>query len=157
MRGPAPRDVDVRGIRGGGGFTAGGERKGSPRPAGTCIRCARCVDACPIGLMPLDMAARIRVGNLTGAVSYGLVDCIGCGSCTYVCPAHIPLAHYFSHARGELAERQRNEHKANETRKLAEARAARREAQRRKKAEAAAKRKKARAATRRATDKESAA
>jgi electron transport complex protein RnfC len=157
MMGHALPSAEVPVVKGSNGLIALDVGELSVRRAGACIRCGRCVDACPIGLMPSEMAARIRVGNLTGAVSYGLVDCIGCGSCAYVCPAHIPLAHYFNHARGELAERQRSEHKANETRKLAEARTARRELQRRKKVEAAAKRKKTRAASRLATDKESAA
>jgi electron transport complex protein RnfC len=87
-----------------------------------CIRCASCLRACPIGLQPLEMVARIRAHDLTGAIRLGLKDCIACGSCSYVCPAHIPLVHYFNYAKGELAARERFKLKQEATRKLAEER-----------------------------------
>lgn len=89
---------------------------------GACIRCSTCVRACPAGLLPLEMAARIKVGDLDGAVDLGLKDCIACASCSYVCPAHIPLAHYFNHAKGELANRQKTQMKNEATKQLAAAR-----------------------------------
>ena len=109
--------------------------------SGPCIRCSRCISACPIGLLPLEMAARVRCGDFSGALAYGLIDCIGCGSCAYVCPSHIPLAQYFYYAKGKLEQRQRFEQKAIETRKLVEARSARLERQKRARLKAAARRK----------------
>jgi electron transport complex protein RnfC len=82
-----------------------------------CIRCASCVQACPCGLVPLDMAAHIRAGSLDASVNLGLLDCIACGSCSYVCPSHIPLVHYFNYAKGELAARQRAQHKQHEAKR----------------------------------------
>ncbi|WGZ96470.1 MAG: 4Fe-4S dicluster domain-containing protein [Candidatus Thiothrix putei] len=62
------------------------------------------MQACPCGLLLLEMAANARAGNLDDAVTkLGLMDCIACGSCSYVCPAHIPLVQYFNYAKGELA------------------------------------------------------
>ncbi|BAP56865.1 electron transport complex, RnfABCDGE type, C subunit [Thioploca ingrica] len=87
-----------------------------------CIRCANCLRACPVGLLPLEMAAHIRAHDLNGAIRLGLKDCIACGSCAYVCPAHIPLVHYFSYAKGELVARERIKLKQEATRKLAEER-----------------------------------
>ena len=78
---------------------------GSVQPA-PCIRCSSCVRACPVGLLPLDMAAHIRAGDSTGAVGLGLKDCIACGCCSFVCPSHIPLVHYFNFAKGELMEQE---------------------------------------------------
>jgi len=106
-----------------------------------CIRCASCVDACPCGLLPLDMALRARKGDLDGATRAGLLDCISCGSCAYVCPAHIPLVQWFSYARGELTTRQRAKHKQEETKRLAAARTERMERQQREKKEMLARRK----------------
>ncbi len=142
---PHPR-VPV--VKGSSGILALSGREVRDSQPGPCIRCARCVAACPVGLMPLEMAARTRSGDLKGAVSYGLVDCIACGSCSYVCPAGIPLVHYFNYAKGELAARQRAEHKSHETRKLAEARSARAARIKQEKAEAAARRRAEREAQR---------
>ncbi|WFP51828.1 electron transport complex subunit RsxC [Methylomonas sp. EFPC3] len=85
-----------------------------------CIRCSSCVTACPVGLLPLEMASRIKVNQLDAAVDLGLKDCISCGSCSYVCPSNIPLVHYFKFASGELVKRQQAEHKAEQTKRLIE-------------------------------------
>ena len=106
-----------------------------------CIRCGQCINACPCGLLPLEMAARSKKGDLQGAVDYGLMDCIACGSCSYVCPSHIPLVQFFNYAKGELAARRRHQQKADETRKLAEIRIQRLEQEEQAKQEAAARRK----------------
>ncbi|TAN53730.1 MAG: electron transport complex subunit RsxC, partial [Methylococcaceae bacterium] len=113
---------------------AGGDAK-------ACIRCARCVDACPVGLLPLEMVSRIRAGQLDAALNYGLKDCISCGSCAYACPAQIPLVHYFKYANGELVARQQAQHKTEQTRKLVEEKKARQERQRQELAAQAAARK----------------
>ncbi|MGR9086104.1 MAG: electron transport complex subunit RsxC [Gammaproteobacteria bacterium] len=86
----------------------------------SCIRCSSCVTACPVGLLPLEMASRIRVNQLDAAVDLGLKDCISCGSCSYVCPSNIPLVHYFKFAAGELYKRQQRDHKSEQTRRLIE-------------------------------------
>jgi electron transport complex protein RnfC len=54
-------------------LTAERNRQAEPSP---CIRCSTCVRACPVGLLPLEMAAHIRVSDLAGAVTLGLKDCI---------------------------------------------------------------------------------
>jgi electron transport complex protein RnfC len=118
-----------------------GQSESSP-----CIRCSTCVRVCPVGLLPLEMAAHIRTSDLAGAVTLGLKDCISCGSCSYVCPAHIPLVHYFNYAKGDLAAQERAKLKQEATKKLAEARSERIARIERERAEAAAKRKAARAA-----------
>ncbi len=111
-----------------------------------CIRCARCVNACPCGLLPLDMAAFTKVGDLDGATHSGLLDCILCGSCAYVCPSHIPLVQYFQYARGELVDRQRQQYQQDETKRLIVQRAERLEREAREKRERLAKQKAAKAA-----------
>lgn len=90
--------------------------------ASPCIRCGRCVDACPMGLLPLDMAAHSRVDDFDGADDAGLKDCILCGSCAFVCPSHIPLVHYFQYAKGEQDTKRQAERKLAYTTALAEAR-----------------------------------
>jgi electron transport complex protein RnfC len=94
-------------------------------PEQACIRCANCVSVCPVGLRPLDMANSIRSNQLDAAVDLGLKDCISCGCCSYICPSNIPLVHYFKYASGELMARQQAQHKAEQTKKLVQARSAR--------------------------------
>ena len=108
---------------------------------GPCIRCGSCTKACPMGLLPLEMAARIRHGDFEAAEDFQLSDCISCGCCAYVCPSHIPLVQYFSHAKGELMTAERAKLRGEATKRLAEAKAARIERENREKAEAAARRK----------------
>lgn len=110
-------------------------------PAAACIRCGQCVEVCPCGLVPLEMAALVRAGNPKAAVDCGLLDCIGCGCCAYTCPAHLPLVQYFAHAKGAMAERDRVKQKLTETKRLAEQRSARMEAIKQAKRAAMAKRK----------------
>lgn len=90
-----------------------------------CIRCASCVSVCPAGLRPLDMANNIRINQLDVAVDIGLKDCISCGCCSYICPSNIPLVQYFKYASGEVAARQQAQHKAEQTKRLIDARNAR--------------------------------
>ncbi len=52
-----------------------------------CLRCGKCVDICPMNLVPCDAALYSRAGNLDEAERYGAADCIECGSCSFVCPA----------------------------------------------------------------------
>ena len=67
-----------------------------------CIRCGRCVEACPMFLYPTRMAYLIKNKRFEEAKEIGVLDCIECGSCSYVCPARIPLVQYFKYAKAEL-------------------------------------------------------
>lgn len=60
----------------------------------TCVRCGRCVDACPLNLMPTKIAHAARFGDLDQARKYDIMACCECGCCAYVCPARVPLAGY---------------------------------------------------------------
>lgn len=73
----------------------------------TCLRCARCVDICPMNLLPSAIAQAVKYKNLELAVQAGLNDCIKCGSCAYVCPAQIPLVQYIDTGKIRYAEAQR--------------------------------------------------
>lgn len=87
-----------------------------------CIRCGSCVQACPAGLLPLEMAARARKGDAAGAAAFGVEDCIACGSCAYACPANIPLVQYFNYAKGLIASAEDNRRKNEISKRLAERR-----------------------------------
>ena len=123
------------------------------REARNCIRCGSCIKACPMGLMPLEMAKFIRAEKLDGAEKIGLSDCISCGCCSYVCPSNIPLVQYFTYAKGAISAQTRAQLRQDATKKLAQARQERLDREAREKAEAAAKRKAERAAAQAAATK----
>ena len=63
-------------------------RRKEPQP---CIRCAKCVGACPMGLEPYLLAKISEIQNWERAEQEDIVSCIECGSCQFTCPAHRPL------------------------------------------------------------------
>ena len=65
-----------------------------------CIRCGRCVSACPMHLSPIFIAKALRQNDRTRLVSLHPEDCISCGCCSFYCPANIPLADLVKKAGG---------------------------------------------------------
>jgi len=59
-----------------------------------CLRCSRCVDTCPMNLLPLEYVKRVKKGDCSSLSEFNIADCIECGCCTYGCPAKIPIVHY---------------------------------------------------------------
>lgn len=64
-----------------------------------CIRCGKCVDACPENLVPQLMAQSVMAKNFDRFVELNGMECIECGCCTYVCPAKRPLTQNFKIAK----------------------------------------------------------
>ena len=65
-----------------------------------CIRCAYCVEACPMHLNPSTLGLLAAKGEYeTMAKQFHLNDCFECGCCSYVCPSNIPLVQYFRIAK----------------------------------------------------------
>ena len=67
-----------------------------------CVRCARCVDACPAYLLPTTLARLAKKRRFEEAGDMGLNDCVECGSCTFICPARIPIVQWIKHGKMEL-------------------------------------------------------
>jgi Na+-translocating ferredoxin:NAD+ oxidoreductase subunit C len=87
-----------------------------------CIRCGQCVRACPMGLMPFQLASYSRVSDFKKAEELGVQSCLSCGACSYVCPSHIPLVQYFLHAKGVITTNKLKEKKSVQAKTLTEAR-----------------------------------
>ena len=72
-----------------------------------CIRCGRCSRACPIRLIPQQMAVACEKHDLDQFEKLYGMDCFQCGTCTYVCPAKRPLMQLFKEAKAAVIARQR--------------------------------------------------
>jgi electron transport complex protein RnfC len=59
-----------------------------------CIRCGRCVFACPINLLPYEIANRVEVTLYEETKELHPLDCIQCGACSYSCPSNRPVSHF---------------------------------------------------------------
>jgi electron transport complex protein RnfC len=88
----------------------------------SCIRCLRCVDACPMNLVPQNMYWHIRSDALEKAKHNNLFDCIECGCCSHVCPSRIPLVQFFRSAKAANQQLDRDQAKRERARERSEAR-----------------------------------
>ena len=74
------------------------------QPEGPCLRCGRCVDACPVGLAPLFLRLYAKSGQWEALKREHITACTECGACAYVCPAHLRLVHSIRVGKRRLSE-----------------------------------------------------
>ena len=91
MMGMAIYSLDVPVIKGSNGLLAFCKDEGDVSNATKCIRCGKCVDACPVRLMPTYLYQASQKGTVADMEEFNALDCIECGSCSFVCPAKLPL------------------------------------------------------------------
>jgi electron transport complex protein RnfC len=73
------------------------------RPAETnCVRCGRCVDACPMNLVPTRLALASRGKDWDLVKKYHITSCVECGCCAYVCPASLPLVQLIRMGKAQM-------------------------------------------------------
>lgn len=94
----APNDM-IATTKGCGGIVAIRYQNAKSLEETACIRCGKCVDACPMGLNPYLLKNLCDLNDLKGAKDENLMACIMCGSCAYVCPARRWLVASFKNAR----------------------------------------------------------
>jgi electron transport complex protein RnfC len=70
--------------------------------SGSCIRCGKCLAACPIRIQPCLLATAIESNRIDLAAINHVMDCIECGACAYTCPAHRPLVQHIRRAKAQL-------------------------------------------------------
>lgn len=68
-----------------------------------CVRCGRCVDVCPMNLVPTRLAMASRARDLGLARRYNIMACFECGSCAYICPAGLLLVQHIRTGKALLA------------------------------------------------------
>ncbi len=110
MMGAAHFDIDMPVNKGMSGILALTDQKAytySP-----CVRCGRCVDVCPMGLIPSEFSILGELSKYLQTKEYNILDCIECGCCSYICPSRRPIVQWVKVAKGELARERAKEQAA---------------------------------------------
>ena len=102
MMGKALVNIDVPTAKGSSGILIMNRKEAKRGEAQTCIRCAKCVSACPMGLEPYLLGALSENGDFETMEKERIMDCIECGSCQFTCPANRPLLDYCRLGKGKV-------------------------------------------------------
>ena len=102
MMGIAQYTLDIPVVKGMSGIVALTKKEAKQPRELSCIQCGRCVDVCPMGLIPTRIASYGEKEMPTEAKALGAMDCIECGSCAYICPANRKLVHYIKLAKAQI-------------------------------------------------------
>jgi electron transport complex protein RnfC len=120
MMGAPQYHLDVPVLKGTSGILCLTRAEVAVRKEYACIRCSSCLDACPVFLNPSLLGSLARAGHYEEMLQFHLMDCMECGSCSYVCPSNIPLVQRFRVAKVLLREEEKK--KAESARQKVEAR-----------------------------------
>jgi electron transport complex protein RnfC len=102
MMGLAQYSLEVPVVKGTSGILAFARGARTERES-PCIKCGRCVSACPMYLMPNRIADYAEMDKFAQCDEYGVRDCIECGACAYVCDVKRPIVHLVKYAKLNLA------------------------------------------------------
>ena len=105
MMGVAQNSLDVPIVKGTTGVVVLTTPDLNPAESFPCIRCGRCLDACPVFLNPSALADYARKARYDEMEAMHLMDCMLCGSCSYVCPSKIPLSQLFQASKAAVRKR----------------------------------------------------
>lgn len=91
MMGKALTSTEVPVCKGTNSITVISDDEAVRKPAQPCIRCAKCVSVCPMGLEPFLLATASAMHNWEKVEAEDIISCIECGSCQFTCPSHRPI------------------------------------------------------------------
>ncbi|MBS3818313.1 electron transport complex subunit RsxC [bacterium] len=101
MMGISQWTLDVPVIKGTSGILAW--KLDSPPEETACIRCGRCISHCPMRLAPTQIKKYVEFEHLSEAEEWGVLDCVECGCCQYICPSKIPLVHWMRLGKAKVS------------------------------------------------------
>lgn len=102
MMGVAQSSLDAPVIKGTSGLLALTQTETNSCKAKPCLSCGKCVDVCPMGLVPLMFNRLANIQDWAQMKEYNLMNCIECGSCVYICPANRPLTEAIKLGKSKL-------------------------------------------------------
>ena len=105
MMGAAQYDLSVPTVKACNAVTVLGKKNRYVVEDSKCIRCGKCIDVCPMRLMPVLMYKALYTGDVEEMKTTNLMDCIECGCCAYNCPACVPLVLSFRSGKQILRDR----------------------------------------------------
>jgi electron transport complex protein RnfC len=102
MMGRAMSNPDAPVTKGTSGVLVLGAKEAARCTETDCIKCAKCVTVCPMGLEPYLLSRQVQKQMWAETEAGVIVDCIECGSCAYICPARIPLLDWIRLGKTEV-------------------------------------------------------
>lgn len=102
MMGMAQHNLEVPVVKGTSGILTLSEKSSYLPEEEPCIQCARCVEVCPMGLLPTTIARLSEFDRYEAAEEKGILNCIECGSCSYICPASRYLIQYIRYGKNKI-------------------------------------------------------
>lgn len=102
MTGPAAPNDDFSVTKAMGGIVALNKKEAISYEEKPCIRCARCISVCPIGLNPARIKQYCDANDMAGAKENSVMDCIVCGCCSFTCPANRFLTASFKNMKDRI-------------------------------------------------------
>jgi H+/Na+-translocating ferredoxin:NAD+ oxidoreductase subunit C len=102
MMGKAVSALDVPITKGTSGMILVDDAEAKRTEPSNCIRCAKCVTVCPMGLEPYLLEKLAKRDDFDGCEQEAVFDCIECGSCSYTCPSSIPLLDYIRYGKSNV-------------------------------------------------------
>jgi electron transport complex protein RnfC len=107
MMGIAQKTLEIPVLKGRGGLLLLSDDAVRMGEFDECIKCAKCVDACYMNLLPDAMSRFTEFMDYSNAEHFNVMDCKECGACSYVCPANRPLVQWFKLAKGHIVKQRR--------------------------------------------------
>lgn len=108
MMGKALNSLDIPVVKGTSGILVIPEKDAKRDKEQNCIRCAKCVSVCPMGLEPYLLKQLAQLEKFEALEKNDVMDCMECGSCGFECPANIPLLDYIRYGKVNVSQIIRN-------------------------------------------------